>query len=337
MRDHEWTPAGAGRERELQQFAQKTPYAQRQSGESSVEWPTIILAGVIYGGWLLLTFFHAALPAWFVYPALIWLVAWQGSLQHEVLHGHPTGSLPINDALGFTPLSLWLPYAIYRRSHLRHHQDERLTDPMDDPESYYWTPDLWNSLSTFGKLAVYAQTTFLGRLVIGPAWIVCRFLREQFGMVMRDEEDARALWGAHLLCVASLMVWLVGVCGFSPWLYVMGVVYPATSLLLIRSFAEHRAAAGVAQRIAIVENAPVLGLLFLNNNLHVVHHFWAAAPWYQIPALYRRHRARLLEVNGGLLYDGYVDVARRYLLTPHDAVLHPLGRAPEPGQAHVSG
>jgi len=87
----------------------------------------------------------------------------------------------------------------------------------------------------------------------------------------------------------------------------------------------------VRERIAIVERAPVLGLLFLHNNLHAVHHAWPSAPWYRIPSLFRRHRDRLVAENGGLLYDGYLDVARRFLLTPHDRVLHPLGRAPLKG------
>ena len=39
------------------------------------------------------------------------------------------------------PLALWIPYESYRISHLMHHRDDRLTDPLDDPESYYWMPD----------------------------------------------------------------------------------------------------------------------------------------------------------------------------------------------------
>ena len=297
----------------------------------AIEWPTIALAAAIYGLWAALTFWHAALPAWLVFPALAWLTAWHGSLQHEVLHGHPTRFRRLNDALGFPPLALWLPYAIYRRSHLRHHIDVRLTDPLDDPESYYWTPDLWASLSRPGRALVMLQATLLGRLLLGPGWSLCRFYWFQAQFVWRGEGAARRVWAAHALGVAAVLGWVWGVCGIHPLLYLFAVVYPATSLLLLRSFAEHRAAAGVPQRIALVENAPVMGLLFLFNNLHVVHHVWPRVPWWRIPGLYRRHRDALIAANGGLLYDGYADVARRYLLTPHDAVLHPQGRAPIPG------
>lgn len=298
---------------------------------AAVEWPTLVLALTIYGGWGALTFWHAALPPWLVYPLLIWLVAWHGSLQHEVLHGHPTRIRALNDAIGMPPLSLWLPYPIYRRSHLRHHVDVRLTDPLDDPESYYWTPDLWATLSRPGRWLVRAQSTLSGRLVIGPGWSICRFFYFQADAVRRGARGARRLWAQHLVAVACVLIWLQAVCGFGLIAYALLVVYPAMSLLLVRSFAEHRAAPGVPERIAIVENAPVLGVLFLFNNLHAVHHAWPRAPWYRIPWLYRRHRAPLIAANGGLLYDGYTAVVRRYLVSPHDDVLHPLGRAPAQG------
>lgn len=296
------------------------------------EWPTWALSIVIYGGWLALTWWHAALPAWIVFPGLIWLVAWHSSLQHEVLHGHPTRLRAVNDAIGFLPLSLWLPYHIYRVSHLRHHDDARLTDPLDDPESRYWLPEQWDLLSLWGRLLFMAQNTFLGRLLLGPAWIIGRFFYFQGRALARLHPGAWRVWWPHLLAAAGVLVWVAGVCGIDPAVYVAGVVYPAASLMLIRSFAEHRAAQGVRERTAIVENAPVLGLLFLHNNLHLVHHAWPEMSWWRIPGLYRQHRDRMLVANGGLVYDGYLDVARRFWLTPHDRVLHPLGRAPKPGR-----
>jgi fatty acid desaturase len=104
-------------------------------------------------------------------------------------------------------------------------------------------------------------------------------------------------------------------------------------LASIRSFAEHRAAPDHAERTAIVEHAPVLGLLFLYNNLHAVHHDAPGLPWYRIPSFYRTHRAEIIRANGGLVYNGYLDVARRYLTTPHHRGPHPgfaAMRAPLP-------
>ena len=210
-----------------------------------VEWPTLLLSLVIYGGWLTLTAFHSSWPAWLVFPGLVWLVAWQSSLQHEILHGHPTRSRRINDAIAFAPLSLWMPYSIYRVSHLRHHDDARLTDPIDDPESRYWLPEQWEPLGHWARLLFMAQNTFLGRLLVGPAWIVGRFLYFQSRALAAGHPGARRVWAPHLLGAAAVLAWVWGVCGMNPLLYLAFVVYPATSLMLIRSFAEHRAAAGV--------------------------------------------------------------------------------------------
>ncbi len=129
----------------------------------------VALALVIYGGFLALTWFWQKLPLVVVIALGSWLIAWHGSLQHEVIHGHPTRNRRINDAIGWPPLSLWLPYAIYREAHLVHHRDELLTDPIEDPGVLILTQVAWNRMGRFGcGLAVW-NTTLLGRLSLGPS------------------------------------------------------------------------------------------------------------------------------------------------------------------------
>lgn len=290
-----------------------------------VEWPTILLALLIYGGWLATTYFHASLPAWIVVAVGAWLVAWHSSMQHEILHGHPTRSRGLNRSLALVPLSIWLPYESYRISHLRHHCDERLTDPLDDPESRYLTSADWEGLGRMGRLLLRAQKTLLGRLVIGPFWAVAHFLTDEFRAVARGDKGVRRAWAEHGAMLILVIAWLELVCQMSIGFYLLGIVYPATSLMLLRSFAEHKAAEGVLERTAIVENAPILGVLYLYNNLHAVHHERPAMPWYEIPGWYRVNRDRLIRENGGMVYNGYLDVARRFLLSVHDTVPHPFG------------
>lgn len=295
----------------------------------AVEWPTLGLAVAIYGGWGALTYWHAALPLVVLVPAAAWIVAWHSSLQHEIIHGHPTRWRPFNRALGFVPLSLWLPFKRYRMMHLSHHRDERLTDPLDDPESFYWTDAQWARLDPVSRWLVRAQTTLLGRLVVGPFWSVPRFLLSEARLIWRGDRVVARIWGKHLVGCAAILAWLWGVCGLNPLAYLAMFVYPGTALLLIRSFAEHKAETIVSRRTAIVEGSPVLGLLFLNNNLHAAHHAQPTLPWYRLPAWYRDNRTALLDGNGGLVYSGYVDVFRRFFLAPHDRPAHPLGRAPD--------
>ncbi len=81
----------------------------------------------------------------------------------------------------------------------------------------------------------------------------------------------------------------------------------------------------------------MFGLLFLHNNLHAAHHADPTVPWYRLPAWYRRNRAALVAANGGLVYDGYLDVARRFLLATHDTPAHPQGRAVPTGLGDSAG
>ena len=288
-----------------------------------IEWPTVTLAFVIYSLWLTATYFYRELP-WLGLTIIgAWVIAWQLNLQHEIIHGHPTRNRAINEAIGCWPLSLWLPYPIYRATHLAHHRDENLTDPLDDPESYYWSERQWGALGPFGRRLVAAQSTLLGRLIFGPAWAISRFVRSLARDVWRGKGRTRAIVARHLLECAVVLAWVIGVCGMPFWVYVACFVYPGVSLALVRSFAEHRAEQEVGKRTAIVENARILGPLFLFNNLHAAHHSRHRLPWYQIPEFYRLNRAALIEQNGGLVYNGYFDVARRYLLARHDNTIHP--------------
>ncbi len=288
-----------------------------------VEIPSLALCCGVYGAFLALTLLQAHLP-WLVLTLLgAPLLALQGSMQHEFIHGHPTPWRRLNRALAGVPLSLWLPFESYRRSHLIHHRDESLTDPFDDPESHYWSAEGWRRLGPLGRACVRFNTTLLGRLLFGPAWIIGRYLVGEARALLRGNRGSRRIWAWHAVTAIAVLGYTWGVCGIDPLFYAFGIVYPSTSILLLRSFAEHRAAEGVAERTAIVENAPVLGFLFLYNNLHAAHHERPLVPWYALPAWYRANRARLIAGNGALVYDGYGDVARRYLLTPHDIPVHP--------------
>ena len=304
-----------------------TPLAVRPN---SVEWPTLFLAAAIYGGWLALTWFHAAVPLWLLAPLGSWLVAWQSSLQHETIHGHPTIWRSLNRLIGAPPLMLFVPYESYRISHLMHHRDDYLTDPLEDPESHYWTPEDWARLSGPLRWLVIGQSTFVGRMLLGPIWVAARYLALEFGRIRSGSRLHMRIWCRHMVAVALLLAWVCGICGMSLWVYLLAFAYPGTALILLRSFAEHRAEENVRERVALVENAPVLGLLYLNNNLHAAHHEAPLLPWYQIPAWYRAHRQRLLADNDGLVYNGYGDVAWRYFLTPHDQPVHPAGRVVRP-------
>ena len=73
------------------------------------------------------------------------------------------------------------------------------------------------------------------------------------------------------------------VCTGTFLLFFFGFVYCGTALSRLRSYAEHRFADNHEERTAIVERSPLFGLLFLYNNLHVLHHRVPGLPWYMLP------------------------------------------------------
>jgi fatty acid desaturase len=304
-----------------------------KSMKRAVELPTLALVFLVYGGWLAITLAYAHLSLWIVAPIAAALLTLHSSLQHEVLHGHPTRWRRLNRLIGIVPLSLWLPYERYRQTHLVHHVDERLTDPLDDPESYYWAPQQWERLNAAERLLVKAQTTLAGRVLIGPFWSVTRFWRGEWIDIRANRGRSRKIWLEHLIWCVPVLFWVSFVCEIPLWVYVLAMVVPGTAILLIRSFGEHRARPGARERTAIVERSWILGPLFLFNNLHSVHHDEPTMPWYEYNKRYRARREEFVRENGGLVYRGYFDVARRYLFRPHDAPAHPMGRIPRQKRA----
>ncbi|MFV2038607.1 MAG: fatty acid desaturase [Acidimicrobiales bacterium] len=292
-----------------------------------VEWPTLILAVAIYGSWLAVVLGHRYLAWWAIVPLLAIIVAWHGSLQHELLHGHPFRSRRANTALASVPLGVRLSYEVYRRDHLRHHSDEILTDPRADIESYYMTADSWQRMSGVGRALVMFHQTLLGRLLIGPLMADFVVWRDQLREIRAGDRRV-ALWLArHLLLATILLVFVFAVAGVPVWIYLLGAVYLGHSLSLVRSYCEHRWVPGDATKSAVVRAGPFFGLLFLHNNIHHAHHAKPRAAWYTLPALSVSIGSDDAARAGAGFYKGYWRVFARYLVRPFDHPVHPMERA----------
>jgi fatty acid desaturase len=286
--------------------------------------PSWLVAAAIYGGFGLLTWHYQALPWWLVLPAGAVLIAWHGSLQHEAVHGQLAPWRPLNDAIAWPPLAVWVPFAIYRSTHRAHHDFEILTEPWRDPESFYLDQATWRRLPAAVRLVLRAHNTLLGRLLLGPFLVIGQFLWAEARALGRGDGRNLATWLWHGPAVAAVLWWVVGVCGIPLWAYLVLFVLPGTSLTLVRSFAEHKAAYTPYERTAVIEAGPLLSLLFFNNNLHFAHHKRPDLPWHALPGYYRRRRRELLAENGGLVYRGYREIFRRFFLRPVDEPAHPF-------------
>ncbi|HSS66106.1 MAG TPA: fatty acid desaturase [Gammaproteobacteria bacterium] len=282
------------------------------------EWPTLAVAAAIYLTFGVLTLNHEVLPWWALVLGGGYVTAWHGSLQHEVVHGHPTPSPALNELLVFPSLWLWLPFRLYRRSHLKHHDTGVITDPLEDPESYYLTPTEWSACGKLRRLFLIVNNTVAGRLIFGPAICIKGVIAGEGRRFSRgDFSNARA-WGMHAAGCALVVGWTYGVCGISLLEYVLWFAYPGVSLTLLRSFAEHQASFDHDERTVIVKSGPLMSLLYLNNNLHAVHHAEPGMAWYQLPL-----RARECP-RERYVFRGYGEIVARYLLRPKETVEFPL-------------
>lgn len=287
------------------------------------EWPSLMLVAVTYAVWILATTWLAGLTLWLAIPVLAVAMAQHSSLQHEAIHGHPFRWEAANTLLMWPPLTLAIPYFRFRDTHLDHHRDSDLTDPYDDPESNFVDPGDWERLPGLMRGILMLNNTLAGRLLLGPAIGTLYFIRNEMRNAPSDPRVWRG-WAWHLVMVLPVLVWVV-LAPVPVWAY-LAACYGAVSLLKIRTFLEHRAHELSRARTVIIEDRGPLALLFLNNNLHVVHHMHPEVAWYRLPAVFRARRARFLDMNDGYLYRSYGEVFRRYFLARKDPVAHPLWR-----------
>ncbi|WP_170463346.1 fatty acid desaturase [Ruegeria arenilitoris] len=283
------------------------------------EWGTFALILACYAAWLMVIF---ALPIWLAIPAMGLVAALHSSLTHEALHGHPFRARWLNEALMALPLTLFIPYNRFRDLHLAHHRDATLTDPYDDPESNYLDPKVWNALTGWQRKLLRANNTLFGRMILGPAIGQYTFLRDELRGAMRGDGVILQAWALHLVGVA-VVLWIVSLSPMPIWAFVLSA-YIGLGLVKIRTFLEHRAHENSSARTVIVEDRGILAFLFLNNNLHVVHHMNPGAPWYRLPALYRAGKDRYLASNEAYVYRSYGQVFRSYFWRAKDPVAHPL-------------
>lgn len=288
-----------------------------------LELPTWILIGVIYTGWFATVIYWQQMGVLMGSVLLILLSTWYMSLQHELIHGHPTRWRWVNQLLGTLPLAVWYPYGLYRDSHIQHHCDENLTHPEKDPESYYYGAEQWKYLSPSFKRVVRASNTFLGRLVLGPALDIIDTISSAARAFLAGDRQAMAMWLVHLGLLIGLLHWIASY-GIPPLFYLLVIGYPALSLTKIRSFFEHRAVDNSAARSTLNEVAWPWRLLFLNLNYHLVHHDLPSLPWYGLRQIYLENRVEYQHRSEQFVVHGYNQWLEAYAFTALEIEIHPF-------------
>lgn len=289
------------------------------------EWRTLLLAGVCYAVWLALVFGLPDLPLPLRTGLLIPLITLHSSLQHEFLHGHPFRNQRINDLMISPPIGLMVPYLQFKACHLKHHVNETITDPYDDPESYYLDRTNWERQPLLLKGLLTANNTLAGRIVFGPALATFGFARMEWQRARAGDRNLAHIWARHLVGVAIILtlVQLFGSLGIGAYIV---SAYFGMGLLMVRSFLEHQAVEKTNARSVLIESRGPLAMLYLNNNLHSVHHAYPSIAWYRLPSFFAKNRERFMRMNGGYRYRSYFEIFRLYAFRPKEPVAWPLDR-----------
>lgn len=294
---------------------------------SAIEWPTLLVAILCYAGFFGATGFAASLGPAATFVILTLALTLYSSFSHEVLHGHPFKSKRLNEALVFPALGLLIPYLRFRDTHLAHHHDPALTDPYDDPETNFVDPVCWQSWCRIRRSVYVFNNTLLGRITIGPLIGLITFYAQDFRAIARGDKHIALSYAVHMAGWVPVGIWLFFFSETPFWLYILAV-YASHSILKIRTFLEHRAHQIARCRSVIIERQGLLSFLFLNNNLHAVHHARPRMPWYRLPSFYKAHKSHFLSRNGNYLYRSYQEIFMRYFLRTKDAVPHSLWASP---------
>ena len=269
-------------------------------------WALLLLAGD----------YALAHPALFTFNCLLLslLLALHSSLSHEAVHGHIIKPRWLNDALVCPNPSLFLPYLRYKQTHIQHHECEALGHPTQDPESFYLRSDNWAKLPIIGRLIHHLLSTFVGRLFLG--WLRMCFggLAGDLKACLRGDRAVIRAWLVHLFALIPVLAVLFSSNWISLPAYILFCVVPASMLLTVRSYIEHRAERENENRSVIVESNWFWKFLFLNNNLHLVHHEKPQLSWWEVGRDFGQNRAYWQAQTQGYFFTGYAEVFKAFFI-----------------------
>ncbi len=253
------------------------------------------------------------------------VITLHSSLQHECLHRHPFRFSQLNDAIVLAPIGLFIPYLRFKAVHLEHHLNARICDPYDDPESWYVAQEFWARLPRWLKLVFEANNTLLGRLLLGPSIALVRLVISDVQAKAGGDRSILRAWVLHLFVLVPVLTVVIAWSAIPLPIYLL-CSYAGLSLLMVRTYLEHQAEESLRGRSVIIEDRGPFSLLFLNNNLHAVHHAYPAVAWHQLPSLYQRNRQRFLDMNKGYFFKNYAEIFRRFAFHRKEPVVHPFTR-----------
>ncbi|WP_443029228.1 beta-carotene hydroxylase [Spirulina sp. CS-785/01] len=208
-----------------------------------------------------------------------------GSVIHDACHKAAHSNRIINAMLGhISALMLGFAFPVFTRVHLQHHA--HVNDPKNDPDHF---------VSTGGPL-----------LLIAPRF----FYHEVFFFKRRLWKKYELLeWFlSRLFLVTVVLVSLhFGFFAFVVNYWFSPALVVGITLGLFFDYLPHRPFEERDRwKNARVYASPLLNLLIMGQNYHLVHHLWPSIPWYWYQPAYQATKP-LLESKGSPLCSGLLE------------------------------
>ncbi|HIK44677.1 MAG TPA: fatty acid desaturase [Leptolyngbyaceae cyanobacterium M65_K2018_010] len=227
---------------------------------------TLSTTGYFLWGW----------PGWCVFLMNVLSLHLSGTVIHDASHNSAHRNRLVNALLGHgSALILGFSFPVFTRVHLQHHA--HVNDPDNDPDHFVSTG--------------------------GPLWLIAaRFFYHEIYFFKRR------LWRNWELLEWFLGRFAVGLLVFTAWKFdFLGYIFnfwfsPALvvgiALGLFFDYLPHRPFQERDRwKNARVYPSPVLNLLIMGQNYHLVHHLWPSIPWYKYQPTYEVMRP-LLDAKG---------------------------------------
>ncbi|TVQ18604.1 MAG: beta-carotene hydroxylase [Leptolyngbya sp. DLM2.Bin15] len=240
--------------------------------------PTLImfLVAVATAALSTLGYFRWGLPGWSCFLANTLALHLVGTVIHDASHNVAHEHRIMNAALGHgSALMLGFSFPVFTRVHMQHHAN--VNDPENDPDHFVSTG--------------------------GPLWLIAArfFYHEIFFFKRRLWRKYELLeWFLGRLAVASV-VYLAVQYDFLGYLFnywFSPALVVGLALGLFFDYLPHRPFKERDRwKNARVYPSPVLNLLIMGQNYHLIHHLWPSIPWYKYQAAYRATRP-LLDAKG---------------------------------------
>ncbi|HUJ64469.1 MAG TPA: fatty acid desaturase family protein [Acidimicrobiales bacterium] len=227
----------------------------------------------------------AYLDRWWAYLLAFFLVgrafALLGILGHEAAHRLLFANRTANDFVGRWLLSYpaFIPFDVYRRSHMAHHKDEM---GPDEPDLGLYSGYPISRASMRRKL-IRDAVGVSGWKNLRPL-LIATYRRTSRPVAVRILAVQTVIWAAFW--AASGSWWLYLLLWLAPWMTVWRV------LNRLRAIAEHAGMERSADRrrtTHVVRQRPLarFWLVPYHTGWHLAHHVDSGIPWRRLPALHR--------------------------------------------------